>query len=664
MSNDLLYFNGIDGATGDYLLPPMTPGQLAALALGEQIRPDERADLEDKGERSRERKLSVEFGVDPLNLASAGWGVIFSEKADPAVREALVELLQWRQEQASAGQELYREFGGADGYRARESKSEFLARFGMGPGPAKPSKVPYYLLIVGPPEEIPYSFQYQLDVQYSVGRIHFDTPEEYARYARSVVEAESGKLNLARRAAFFGVQNDDDPATNLSAQHLVAPLAQSLVQYAPGWSFETLIRADATKANLLGLLGGSKTPAVLFTASHGMAFPNNDSRQRDHQGAILTQDYPGPLKWRKAIPQSHYLAGDDIASDARLGGLIDFHFACYGAGTPEQDDFPLAVPLAPSYIPKRPFVARLPQRLLAHPKGGALAVIGHVERAWGYSFLWDNAGAQLGAFATTLGYILNGVPVGHALDSMNGRYAELATDLASELNDIRAKIRPADQTRLAGLWTANNDARSYILLGDPAVRVAVRDESAPAAERASIRVRSSSPPADTTAAVAAPSAARSLPPAATEPFPAASTAAVPGPVMVDYGLGDDLRGATDKLRESLKTFADKLGDLLQRTVDDVTRLEVATYVAGDMTVVSYNSRTGKFEGDVQLRALTSIKLEGDTVVCVPQRAGEVDEALWQIHSDTVTQAQSYRTELLKSAVSAAAGLFNAFKPAG
>jgi len=48
-------------------------------------------------------------------------------------------------------------------------------------------------------------------------------------------------------------------------------------------------------------------------------------------------------------------------------------------------------------------------------------------------------------------------------------------------------------------------------------------------------------------------------------------------------------------------------------------------------------------------------------VCIPSRQGEVDEALWAIHMDMTKQAQVNRVEMLKTAVSAAAGLLGALK---
>ena len=388
VSAEKLVFNGVNGASGDYLLPPVSPQLIAAVARDEPIDLEHLRQLQARSRRESEPTFAPMEGVDPQQLAESGWGVVFAAGADPTVREALSELLDHRRQEAAAIKEQrYREFTNEHAVRPGEAAHQWLARHGAGGASAvNPDKMPYYLLLVGTPEEIPYKFQYQLDVQHAVGRIHFETLDEYAQYARSVVLAETGGVALPRRARFFGVRNPDDRSTALSATELVQPLAAKLAQ--SNWDVQAVLNTDATKGRLQQLLGGAETPALLFTASHGMGFPNGDPRQLPHQGALLCSDWPGPQQHRGAIPQDFYLAGDDVGHDARLLGLITFHFACYGGGTPRWDDFAHRGLEERAAIAPHAFVARLPQRLLGHPKGGALAVIAHVERAWGYSFMW------------------------------------------------------------------------------------------------------------------------------------------------------------------------------------------------------------------------------------------------------------------------------------
>ena len=469
MEPEPLIFNGIDGATGRYLLPPFTTGDISKIAQGEKLDPAHMQELMQRWTQ----KSQPHFGVkamdgDETNLARTGWGVIFAHDADPAIREALAPLLDRRRAQAGAEKEkYYQEFSGVRAYRPGESKQQYLARMGVGPGPADPDKVPYYLLVVGDPEAIPFRFQYQLDVQYAVGRIHFDTVEEYAQYARNVVEAETNPLSREQRAVFFGVRNAGDQATQLSADHLVKPLAGKIAEGLPAWKIDTLLAGDATKARLGDLLGGHDTPAFLFSASHGMAFPNGDPRQFAHQGALLCGDWPGPIQWRQAIPPEFYFSGDDVGGASALRGTIAFFFACYGAGTPRLDDFAHAASGAQSEIAPHGFLGQLPRTLLNR---GTLAVIGHVERAWGCSFMWKRAGEQLAVFESSLLRLLQGQPIGRAMEFFNERYAELSSDLTSELEEIKyGKL--ADDVELSGMWTANNDARSYIIIGDPAVRL-------------------------------------------------------------------------------------------------------------------------------------------------------------------------------------------------
>lgn len=497
MSDDEhLVFNGINGATGEYLLPEMTPEQISKVARGEPLDEAFQKELKWRHETADVKHLGLEEGRDPKDLSASGWGILFAfEDKDrvAAIKEALSPLLGLRQRQAG---ELYREFAGGAGLRPNETKNKWLSRHGAGPGPVDPTKVPYYLLLVGDPESISYRFQYQLSVQFAVGRIHFDTVESYDAYARSVVAAETGGLALPRRAVFFGVHNRGDMATSQSAQQLVKPLAEAMAADQPDWTVETVLKEAATKARLADLLGGDDTPSLLFTASHGMGFPKDDPRQLLHQGALLCQDWPGPLQWRKPIPQDHYFAADDIGEGAQLLGLMTFHFACYGAGTPRLDDFAHQALKERLDIAPSPFVARLPQRLISLPQGGALAAVGHVERAWGYSFRWGRAGAQTTVFKATLKRLMEGHPVGSALEFFPERYAEISTMLTPMLEDLKFDME-VDKLELAGLWTANNDARSYVIVGDPAVRLPVAAPGGATTERDVVDLRSvadASPP--------------------------------------------------------------------------------------------------------------------------------------------------------------------------
>jgi hypothetical protein len=646
-SDELLCFNGINGATGAYGVPPMSGADLVSVIQGES-KPANLGELEQK-------QAPGAFPIKPPNdgtrLDHAGWAAIFPAETNPDIKEALGELLQARQEQAG---ERFKIYEGAAGYRPGETKDEFLRRHKVGGGPADPEQMPYYVLIVGSPEEIPYDFQYQLDVMRGVGRIHFDTLDDYASYARSVMLAETGQVRLSRRAGFFGAANPDDKATQLSSKYLISPLYRKLQKQQPfvrwveegdvrrklelKWQFESFLAEQATKAHLGHLLGGDQTPALLFTASHGMEFPQGDPRQLPHQGALLCQDWPGPNQWRGSIGQDFYFAGDDIGSDVNLLGLVAFHFACFGAGTPRLDQFAKqAHKDEREVIAPHNFIGGLPKRLLIR---GALAVIGHVERAWGYSFLSPGAGAQTGTFESMLLQLFSGDPVGWTTENLNLRYADLATALSTILEELDYDpdyINPYD---LAQKWTEHNDSRSYVVIGDPAVRIpfALPDET-PAEERPDLGTISAPtatlPVVEAQAAVPSPEA----------PMDAESFA-------VAFGMRDQFNDLTGSIRK----FTDQLATALKDAAADIMTMEVKTYAVDDLEAVAQGDRE-----QAELRALTRIEFDGDIQVYVPGKGGEMSDDLRQMHLEMVREAQTNRAEFLSAMAEMATNLLKSLK---
>ena len=321
-------------------------------------------------------------------------------------------------------------------------------------------------------------------MNYAVGRIAFDRPEQYRRYVEGLIAYEkAGAAPNGREILYWGPRNRADRATQLSADCLIRPLFDGI----PATGDQTALPAiaeqrrfrsrclggsDATRANLLEPLHAvevGRRPAFLFTASHGLEWPNGHENQLAQQGALLCQDWPGP-----GVPprSEHCVRAADIGDEARLHGLVAFLFACHGAGTPAFDQFLADRAKGPVPIAGRPFVAALPQQLLSHANGPALAVFGHVERAWGYSIRPRGLGPRLRPFRNLISRVLKGEPVGHATKDLSDRFTAASAQL-NLLNDPSYLGARPPASELAALWVECNDARNYVLLGDPAARLRV-----------------------------------------------------------------------------------------------------------------------------------------------------------------------------------------------
>lgn len=467
---DLVYVNGIDFDTGEYAFKPRSIEDLA-----KQVTAHPGADRFGEMRGEKPRSFALPFDMDPNKLSESGWGVIFHTDTPQRVRDALAPLIALRRTQAGG------RFKALD-YKKGEQARDWYGRHGVAPGAIDPMIVPYYLLLVGPPDLIPFEFQYLLGVDYAIGRLSFDAPEGYERYARSTVAYEAARsVPNGKEITYWGTRHLGDAATELSASLLVDPLANGMagapgalkqaISTQVGYDRKLRLGDDATKDSLLETLHAKKPPAMLFTASHGMALRSGQTAQAANQGALLCQDWPG----FGSVGKEHFLAAADIADDANVNGVVALLFACFGAGTPDADQFLMdlsqagqAPPLAP-----KPFIAALPQRLLAHPNGSALAVIGHIDRAWGFSIQAPRAsGPQIGTFRNSIGAILTGGPVGHAICGQFGaKFSALSVLLLSATSPTAPNATRLSDRELVARWLERNDAQNYVLLGDPAVRI-------------------------------------------------------------------------------------------------------------------------------------------------------------------------------------------------
>jgi hypothetical protein len=447
---------------------------------------DSDSNLQDYLERKKEVN-APHLGVvgdirDPNQLNETGWCAILGPSVDQRTREALEPLLKHRGiGDKDKDPSLCKVFQGDTAPKPGESAESWLRRQKVRMDVVRPSLgVPYYVMIVAPPDEISFEFQYGLDVFWAVGRIWFPEVDEFRQYAESVVRYETmpaAGVPTSKQMAVFAPCLDLDPATQLFSRQVAQPMVTGSVNSPRAgqpqkFALQPFIGATATKETLGKIWSGgigNGPPALLFSGGHGVWFrPNDQNQQAELQGALVCQDRQAgvPLK------PEYYFAASDLPAGGKMHGMIHFMFACYGGGWPETDTYSRFGGV-PATLAPRPMLARLPQKLLSHPEGGALAVLAHVDRAWGCSFREGN-NPQTQGFSDVIAKIMWGDRLGQATDQFNVRWASLSTKLAETLDKARSGLT-VDPTALGNQWVARDDARNYIIIGDPAVQLRVND---------------------------------------------------------------------------------------------------------------------------------------------------------------------------------------------
>lgn len=471
--------------------------------------------------QSQVAHLGVTADIKAAELDQARWAVVINALEDAALIQAIWPLIEHRMQQmklkapkvdfkpgenamtwlgrhTDGGKQNLKDHWGQIPpvmiYRPGDRTGQWLGRHNVAAGPVDPRRgVPYYLMILGRPGPlsegdetfIPMNFQYLLDIFWGVGRICFTDaqgnhrPQDYTAYAEKLIGFELAKDaqdRLRKEVVYFSTKHDSDIATIRSTNELSLPLTRWHADAANtpaklGFEMRSFIEAQATKDNLgkvLNVGGSGKAPAILFTAGHGLGLPLSDERLPLHQGALITQDWSGV----GAVKRDHWFAGEDLSS-AKLDGMFAFLFACYGAGCPDLDEFIFDPSLGPEEgrprVANFPLIAQLPQRMLVN---GALGVLGHVDRAWTFSFSGteDKVTAQSQPFEDVLGRLLKGKRAGDATDQFNTIQGDRAMTLTEELENVKFG-KQVDDLEIAKLWMARNDARNYALLGDPAARL-------------------------------------------------------------------------------------------------------------------------------------------------------------------------------------------------
>ncbi|WP_233582488.1 hypothetical protein [Corallococcus sp. CA053C] len=427
--------------------------------------------------------------ANPNDLAAQRWGVIAPVgTAGDAMLHAIEPLLQHREQEQGVPVMRYRVPPGMDANAAVRWK-ESVHRAEDVPEEERPK----YLLLLGDLPDVSIELQHVLAHGAFVGRLHVGLPDGepdlagYTAYAEKVVAAEKRGAPPEAPDMLLYTARDGTTATTSGHKLLVEPCLQVMETRwkakRPALKVQEVPYAFAGPDALLEAAANSRS-AVMLTVAHGLGRPSkgwaSPQEQRAMQGALTLGGGPP-------------LTGALLRDTPFLPGGMWFSVACFGAATPPNSAFhawldqiaraggfagrPASVLHSLPKAGERPFVAALPQALLANPRG-PLGIIGHSDLAWTLGFLdtEDMTRSRASRVLSALQVLSHGSRAGVALDALMSAYRGVNDALlegyrARQDAQLYGVPDPVDPKRQGYQWMLRNDLRGYLLLGDPAARL-------------------------------------------------------------------------------------------------------------------------------------------------------------------------------------------------
>jgi hypothetical protein len=458
--------------SGKLLFPPMNEEAFAAslaLALAgnaQSLRRLTQATGEGVAFRGEISRRVIDAG-DPLQ---AGWTFLIA-KGDPQ-RERIVDALRplaVHRGMRDPGAPLLFE-GEAEDEWGNWLQDKLFARQLAG------ERVPQYILMVGGADVLPFKLQSVLDTVANVGRVDFDSPAHLGQYVDKLIRLEAAQDPVVKReVVLFGPDGGMSDPTYFSREYMIRPLAEHIADDL-GFRTKALTAHDATKLKLVHALRGA-SPALVYTASHGLGMTGEPlDRQKQYNGAICCQA-------SGELTLDDLFSADDVPEgEPFLEGAVFFQFACYGYGTPAQSDYAHWLNGVPQRYAEEDFVAALPKRLLAHPRG-PIAYVGHLDTAFLHGFTDQNEPhiaerwhARIQPFVSAVERLLGVQPSGLAMEDMNKRFAvcnALLTGIYDRQQRGSLSWTPQSSARFVDNWITRSDAQNYMVFGDPAARLRI-----------------------------------------------------------------------------------------------------------------------------------------------------------------------------------------------